>query len=201
MEEILKFVDCPIYVNKNDVPYMDMSHDNIKSVDNGHQLSIGDIKLTLIHTPGHTPGSQCFLVETAGEPGRLVSGDTLFLNACGRVDLPGGDPEALFRSLHGVLKQLPDETVLYPGHLYAAEPFAGLGEQKRTNPYLRAANAQQFLSLLGYRRARQQAPKPRFPVVFRLADGLPPRGASVSVRALRLLSRFVPLVFSEAPGP
>jgi glyoxylase-like metal-dependent hydrolase (beta-lactamase superfamily II) len=116
----------------------------------GDVLELGQVRVRLLHTPGHTPGSQCFLVENAGEPGRLVSGDTLFLNACGRVDLPGGDPEALFRSLHDVLKQLPDETVLYPGHLYAAEPHAGLGEQKRTNPYLRAASVDQFLSLLGY---------------------------------------------------
>lgn len=123
---------------------------DLVSHEGGDVLELGQIRVRLLHTPGHTPGSQCFLVETAGEPGRLVSGDTLFLNACGRVDLPGGDPEALFRSLHGVLKQLPDETVLYPGHRYAAEPHAGLGEQKRTNPYLRAANAQQFLSLLGY---------------------------------------------------
>ena len=116
----------------------------------GDVLALGEVRVRLLHTPGHTPGSQCFLVETADEPGRLVSGDTLFLNACGRVDLPGGDPEALFRSLHDVLKQLPDETVLYPGHRYAPEPYAALGDQKRTNPYLRAASVEQFLSLLGY---------------------------------------------------
>jgi glyoxylase-like metal-dependent hydrolase (beta-lactamase superfamily II) len=118
--------------------------------ESGDVLELGGVRVRLLHTPGHTPGSQCFLVDTGGEPGRLVAGDTLFLNACGRVDLPGGDPEALFRSLHGVLKQLPDETVLYPGHRYAAEPYAELGAQKRTNPYLRAASVEQFLSLLGY---------------------------------------------------
>lgn len=123
---------------------------DLVSHDGGDVLTLGEVRVRLLHTPGHTPGSQCFLVETVGKPGRLVSGDTLFLNACGRVDLPGGDPEALFRSLHEVLKQLPDETVLYPGHRYAAEPYAALGGQKRTNPYLRAASVEQFLSLLGY---------------------------------------------------
>ena len=115
----------------------------------GDELVLGQVRVRLLHTPGHTPGSQCFLVETAGAPGRLVSGDTLFLDSCGRVDLPGGDPEAMFRSLHDVLKRLPDETVLYPGHRYAAEPSATMGAQKRSNPYLRAASLQQFLSFVG----------------------------------------------------
>jgi glyoxylase-like metal-dependent hydrolase (beta-lactamase superfamily II) len=115
----------------------------------GDSIEIGGIRVRLLHTPGHTPGSQCFLVEESGEPGRLVSGDTLFLNACGRVDLPGGDPEALYRSLHDVLKRLPDETLVYPGHLYA-DPCDSLGAQKRTNPYLRVATLEGFLGFLGY---------------------------------------------------
>jgi glyoxylase-like metal-dependent hydrolase (beta-lactamase superfamily II) len=115
----------------------------------GDALELGRVRVRLLHTPGHTPGSQCFLVEDAAGPGRLVSGDTLFLNACGRVDLPGGDPEAMFRSLDGVLKQLPDETILYPGHRYAPEPYATMGEQKRTNPYLRATTLAQFLAFVG----------------------------------------------------
>jgi glyoxylase-like metal-dependent hydrolase (beta-lactamase superfamily II) len=80
---------------------------------------------------------------------RLVSGDTLFLGSCGRVDLPGGDPEALFDSLHTELGRLPDETLLLPGHLYAAEPSSTLGEQKRSNPYLRVARLEDFLSFMG----------------------------------------------------
>jgi glyoxylase-like metal-dependent hydrolase (beta-lactamase superfamily II) len=118
--------------------------------DAGDTLELGGVRVRLIHTPGHTPGSQCFLVEEAGAPGRLVSGDTLFLGSCGRVDLPGGDPEALFDSLTNRLGRLPDDTLLYPGHFYAAEPFSTLGEQKRTNPYLRVARLEDFLSFLGY---------------------------------------------------
>jgi len=116
----------------------------------GDVLELGALRVRLLHTPGHTPGSQCFLVEEPGLPGRLVSGDTLFLGSCGRVDLPGGDPEALYHSLHGVLKKLPDETLLYPGHLYSEEPRSTLGEQKRTNPFLRVAGLEQFLGFLGY---------------------------------------------------
>jgi glyoxylase-like metal-dependent hydrolase (beta-lactamase superfamily II) len=116
----------------------------------GDVLALGRVRVRLLHTPGHTPGSQCFLVEEAGAPGRLVSGDTLFLGSCGRVDLPGGDPEAMHDSLVNKLARLPEETLLFPGHFYAAEPSSTIGEQKRRNPYLRATRLEDFLAFMGY---------------------------------------------------
>jgi hydroxyacylglutathione hydrolase len=116
----------------------------------GDVLALGGIQVRLLHTPGHTPGSQCFLVEEAGAPGRLVSGDTLFLGSCGRVDLPGGDPEAMFDSLTNKLARLPDDTLVFPGHLYSADASSTLGEQKRRNPYLRVARLEDFLGFMGY---------------------------------------------------
>jgi glyoxylase-like metal-dependent hydrolase (beta-lactamase superfamily II) len=115
----------------------------------GDAIDVGGVRVRLLHTPGHTPGSQCFLVEEPGAPGRLVSGDTLFLGSCGRVDLPGSDPEAMYGSLKS-LAALPDDTLLFPGHFYASEPSSTLGEQKRTNPYLRVARLEDFLSFMGY---------------------------------------------------
>ncbi|MEN8184632.1 MAG: MBL fold metallo-hydrolase, partial [Myxococcota bacterium] len=115
----------------------------------GDLLELGAVRVRFLHTPGHTPGSQCFLVEQAGQPSRLVSGDTLFLGSCGRVDLPGSDPEAMYQSLTRTLGRLPDETLLYPGHLYAAEPSSSMGEQKRTNPFLRVTTLDQFLMFVG----------------------------------------------------
>jgi len=115
----------------------------------GDVVELGGVRVRLLHTPGHTPGSQCFLVEEGERPGVLVSGDTLFLGSCGRVDLPGSDPEAMYRSLTGTLKQLPDETLLYPGHLYSSEPSSTMGEQKRRNPFLRVATLEQFLGFVG----------------------------------------------------
>jgi len=117
--------------------------------DGGDALELGQVRVRLLHTPGHTPGSQCFLVEDATGPGRLVSGDTLFLGSCGRVDLPGADPEAMYHSLNGTLKALPDDTVVYPGHLYSSEPSGSLADEKRSNPYLRVASLEQFLTFLG----------------------------------------------------
>ena len=127
-----------------------LSASDLVQHEGGDALDLGGMRVRLLHTPGHTPGSQCFLVEEAGAPGRLVSGDTLFLGSCGRVDLPGGDPEALFDSLKNRLGRLPDDTLLFPGHLYSADPSSTLGEQKRTNPYLRVARLEDFLSFVGY---------------------------------------------------
>ena len=87
--------------------------------------------------PGTRPARSASWSRRPGQPGRLVSGDTLFLGSCGRVDLPGSDPEAMYRSLNEKLKRLPDETLLYPGHLYSAEPWGTLGDEKRKNPFLR----------------------------------------------------------------
>ncbi|MGQ0824210.1 MAG: MBL fold metallo-hydrolase [Actinomycetota bacterium] len=85
--------------------------------DSGDVVHVGSVPITLIHTPGHTPGSQCFFVD-----GRLVSGDTLFLDGCGRTDLPGGDADEIYYSITQRLAHIPDDAVLYPGHRYSPKP-------------------------------------------------------------------------------
>ena len=119
--------------------------DMIKS-DNGDKVDVGGLEIELMHTPGHTPGSQCFLVG-----GRVVSGDTMFIDACGRVDFPGGNPEQMYYSLTQKLAALPDDTILFPGHNYAQLMQATIGEQKRTNPYLKFGSLKQFMAAMGYR--------------------------------------------------
>lgn len=96
--------------------------------DSGDKIRVGEIDIEWLHTPGHTPGSSCFRVKDA-----LIAGDTLFLQGCGRVDLPGGDADEMRRTLRERLARLPDEVVLYPGHAYGGE-FAPLGEVRKTNP-------------------------------------------------------------------
>jgi len=153
VDRLLARQPVPIYVNEHEVDGFKQvtgaSDSDTKRVEGGDTLELGPIRVRLLHTPGHTPGSQCFLVEEAGQPGRLVSGDTLFLGSCGRVDLPGSDPEAMYHSLNGTLKRLPDDTVVYPGHLYSAEPHGSLGDEKRANPFLRVASLEQFLRFMG----------------------------------------------------
>ena len=142
----------PIHVNHHEAEGLKevtgASETDLRRVEGGDVLELGEIRVRLLHTPGHTPGSQCFLVEEEGQPSRLVSGDTLFLGSCGRVDLPGSDPEAMYRSLNETLVRLPDDTIVFPGHLYG-DPQGSLGEQKRSNPLMRVSGLEQFLSLMG----------------------------------------------------
>ncbi|MGQ0804688.1 MAG: MBL fold metallo-hydrolase [Actinomycetota bacterium] len=112
--------------------------------DSGDTVSVGAIPVQLMHTPGHTPGSQCFLVD-----GRLVAGDTLFLEGCGRTDLPGGDPAAMYESLTQRLAAVPDDTVLYPGHLYSPEPSATMGETRAHNYVFRLRSPEQWMTMFG----------------------------------------------------
>ena len=150
---LLERAPVPVHVQRQEAEGLrrvtGLSASDLLAREAGDAIALGSIRLRFLHTPGHTPGSQCFLVEETGWPSGLISGDTLFLGSCGRVDLPGGSAADLYRSLDGVLKRLPDETLLYPGHRYASEPHDTLGAQKRSNPYLRVARLEQFLTLMG----------------------------------------------------
>jgi glyoxylase-like metal-dependent hydrolase (beta-lactamase superfamily II) len=110
----------------------------------GDEIEVGDVKVKLLHTPGHTPGSQCFLCH-----GNLISGDTLFFRGCGRVDLPGGDPAQMWKSLNLVLKRLPPETVLHPGHQYGPVDRSTIGEEAEENPYLKVPTLDDWLGQMG----------------------------------------------------
>jgi glyoxylase-like metal-dependent hydrolase (beta-lactamase superfamily II) len=112
----------------------------------GDKVKVGGIEIELLHTPGHTPGSQCFRVAglTHGEEEALVAGDTLFLRGCGRVDLPGGDPQEMYRTLSERLATLPGEMLLLPGHAYGGDK-AKLSEVRRTNPSLQHTSLATFL--------------------------------------------------------
>jgi glyoxylase-like metal-dependent hydrolase (beta-lactamase superfamily II) len=153
LPRLMERAPCKVHVNAHEADGLKkvtgVSESDLVRHEGGDVIEIGRVRIRLLHTPGHTPGSQCFLVEERDQAGRLVSGDTLFLNGCGRVDLPGGDAEALYESLHNGLGRLPDETLLYPGHLYAADPSSTMGEQKRTNPYLRVSRLEDFLMFMG----------------------------------------------------
>ena len=144
LDDLLSAVDVPVYVHRDDAPLVKVKRSSLKPVAGGETIRVGGIPVTLIHTPGHTEGSQCLLVN-----GRLLSGDTLFIKACGRCDLPGGDPAKLYESLTKRLKPLEDDTILCPGHHYADVPTSRLGEEKRDNPFLGAPTLQAFLRLVG----------------------------------------------------
>ena len=120
-----------------------ISESDLAKVDSGDRLRVGSIEIEFLHTPGHTPGSQCFRVKNT-----LVSGDTLFIDGCGRVDLPGSDPEQMYHSLQK-LKALPDDTLLLPGHNYSAVPNATMGDTKKTNAYLAVKDLATWRQVMG----------------------------------------------------
>ena len=141
LPELLEKTDAQAFINEKEVEFFKISRSNVKPVRSGETLQIGEIVIRFIHTPGHTPGSQCFHVEN-----RLVSGDTLFINACGRCDLPGGDPAEMYRSLTQRLMKLDEGTMLLPGHNYDERPSSTLGQERRTNPYLKFSSLEAFLN-------------------------------------------------------
>ena len=145
--ELLEKCKAKVVVHKAEAEFLKgLSASDLIKTDSGDKIDVGGIEIELMHTPGHTPGSQCFLFD-----GRVVSGDTMFIDACGRVDFPGGNAEQMYYSLTQKLMALPDETILFPGHNYAPLKQATIGEQKKTNPYLRFLSLKQFLSAMGYR--------------------------------------------------
>jgi glyoxylase-like metal-dependent hydrolase (beta-lactamase superfamily II) len=145
---LLELVTVPIHVQRAEAPWVSRStgvgEEDLVTHDGGDVIDVGGIPVTLLHTPGHTPGSQCFLVD-----GRLVAGDTLFLDGCGRTDLPGGDPEALYESLTTRLARVPDDTVLFPGHLYSPEPSATMGHTRSHNYVFRLRTPEQWMTMFG----------------------------------------------------
>ncbi len=120
-----------------------LSHSDVLEVDSGDVLRVGEVDVEFLHTPGHTPGSQCFRIKRA-----LVSGDTLFINGCGRVDLPGSNPEDMYHSLQK-LKALPEDTLLLPGHNYGPTPSATLGEARTKNTYLAVKDLNTWRTFMG----------------------------------------------------
>ena len=147
LAELLERAPVPVHVNTHEALWVSrvtgIGLGDLTTHDSHDRVNVGDIEIELLHTPGHTPGSQCFLLED-----RLVAGDTLFLDGCGRTDFPGGDSDEMYRSLRR-LATLPGDPTVFPGHWYSAEPSASLSEVKRSNYVYRAADLEQWRMLMG----------------------------------------------------
>jgi len=146
--ELLRLRPVPIHVQADEAEWVKRvtgaDDSDLVTHASGDVVQAGAIPIELIHTPGHTPGSQCFLVDN-----RLVAGDTLFLEGCGRTDLPGGDPRALYESLTQKLAKVPDDATLYPGHLYSPEPSQSMGETRQFNFVFKPKTEEQWLAMFG----------------------------------------------------
>lgn len=147
LPELLNRVQVPVHVNRDEHEWVrrstGLSSSDLVAHEHDDQVDVGAIGIRLLHTPGHTPGSQCFLLD-----GRLIAGDTLFLDGCGRTDLPGGDADAMYQSLRW-LAGLDGNPVVFPGHLYSAEPSAELSQVRENNVVFRPRSLEQWRSMFG----------------------------------------------------
>ncbi len=146
VQDLLEIQPVKVHAQKIEAPWIQemtgIAKTDLELHDSGDLVEVGNIPIRLIHTPGHTPGSQCFLVD-----GNLVAGDTLFLQGCGRTDLPGGNSQDLYHSIHDKLAKLPDETVIFPGHLYSEAPSGTLRENKRLNYVFKPKTEEEWLRM------------------------------------------------------
>ena len=144
---LLEKMSVPIHVNEAEIPWVlrttGVAQEDLVAHHAGDVLKVGEVDITFIHTPGHTPGSQCFLAD-----GCLISGDTLFLDGCGRTDLPGSNPEEMYESLQ-TLSRLPDNTVVYPGHQYSVPKSAPMAQLRTSNYVYRTRDKDAWMKWFG----------------------------------------------------
>jgi len=147
VRELLGTSPVPVHVNDNEAEWVrrtaGISASDLVPHGSGDTVKVGAISIQLLHTPGHTPGSQCFLVD-----GRLVAGDTLFLEGCGRTDLPGADAGAMYDSLQH-LATLPNDTVVFPGHRYSVASIGTMEAIKQDNYVFKPSSREQWLAMFG----------------------------------------------------
>jgi glyoxylase-like metal-dependent hydrolase (beta-lactamase superfamily II) len=147
VRELLEAQNVKVHVQAAEAHYVkkvtDLSDGDLATHDPGDVVMVGDVRIELVHTPGHTPGSQCFLVD-----GRLVSGDTLFLDGCGRTDLPGSDADAMYESLQR-LARLPEDTIVYPGHRYSLPSSGTMDAVRATNIVFKPKSKDGWMMMFG----------------------------------------------------
>ncbi len=161
LAELLAVHDVAVHVQRDEVPWVShvtgLAPEAFTAHDPGDVIEVGSLRVTLIHTPGHTPGSQCLLVD-----GRLMSGDTLFIEGCGRTDLPGSDPVEMYHSLHERLAAVGDDVVLWPGHLYSSVASARPGRRARdTTRSWRRRSPERWLAMFGMKTLDPRRPRRR----------------------------------------
>jgi hydroxyacylglutathione hydrolase len=135
-EDLAEHFKVKAYIAEAELGVFTPNGPNMVEVKDGFKLKVGGIEIKFISTPGHTPGSVCFLADNV-----LLTGDTLFIDACGRYDLPGGSSHSLVHSLHQIIGALPDDTLIYPGHNYGHIPYDSLGKQRVSNHHLECASS------------------------------------------------------------
>lgn len=140
VEEVLNRFDSQLHLLKEEAEFWQADLDKPTIHHGGDIISIGESPIQVLHTPGHTPGSACYLLD-----GDVITGDTLFVFGCGRCDLQGGDPEVMFHTLKKMGTELSSNTVIHPGHNYAEKTVSTVDEQLTGNPFMHFDECNDFV--------------------------------------------------------
>jgi glyoxylase-like metal-dependent hydrolase (beta-lactamase superfamily II) len=142
ISNILEKRDVPVHMLGEEIDFSGFRCENLQRRSPGDVVRIGDhLEITMVHTPGHTPGSTTYRIRDA-----VVTGDTLFIQGCGRCDFVGGDPDVMYETLKSLTESLPRDTRMYPGHNYGPVTVSTLDEELKENPYLQHQTLDAFVS-------------------------------------------------------
>lgn len=130
VQAVMDAADVPVWIHPLERAQLTEVTGDIRDVNDGDELQVGNEKARVLHTPGHSPGAVCYHIGDG-----ILTGDTLFVGAIGRTDLPGSDPRAMGKSLKR-LAQLPEALKVYSGHNYGDRPVSTIGRERETNPYM-----------------------------------------------------------------
>lgn len=156
IEAILDKFDSQVHLLKAEAKFWGHYQDLPSLHHGGDEILLGDTRIKIHHTPGHTPGSACYEIDS-----QLITGDTLFIYGCGRCDLHGGDAEAMYHTLHHIAEHFPSETTILPGHNYAHVDSTSLAQQLEGNPFMHFDNVKKFIH---YRMVEHNRETPYDPV-------------------------------------
>jgi hydroxyacylglutathione hydrolase len=131
IEQVLAKYDAQLHLSKPEAQFWGKHLDLPTLHHGGDIIRLGDTEITMLLTPGHTPGSACYHLGND-----LITGDTMFVFGCGRCDLSGGDPEMMFDTLSRLGKEMPQSTVIHPGHNYSVQPTSTIEEEMEGNPFM-----------------------------------------------------------------
>ncbi|MEZ4287563.1 MAG: MBL fold metallo-hydrolase [Polyangiales bacterium] len=142
INDLLKSRDIPVHMLKQEVAHASFKNENLVQSSPGDSLMIGKhTEIKMIHTPGHTPGSVTYRIADG-----IVTGDTLFIQGCGRCDFVGGDPVTMYNTLKMLTESLPRQTKMYPGHNYGPTQVSTLDSELKENPYLQHQTVEDFVA-------------------------------------------------------
>ena len=140
IEGVLEQTDAQLHILKAELDFWGQQLPKPAIHHGGDHIKLGKTDIQILHTPGHTPGSACYLLDDD-----ILTGDTLFVYGCGKCSLAGGDPEVMYHTLQKMAAELPSNTEIFPGHNYAIRPRSSMAEQISGNPFLHLKNLPDFI--------------------------------------------------------